>query len=90
MPNDIHAGQYLDRVLDPLAQCLNMEAAHRILDLRIDPDIQARIAVLAERANEGELSPEERSEYESYVDAADLLAIFKLKAREHLEANGTT
>jgi hypothetical protein len=83
-----HAGNFMDRVLDPLADCLNREAALRIVELRIDPEIQARVDVLAERANEGELTPEERAEYLSYVEAADVLAIFKLKAMRHLPANG--
>jgi hypothetical protein len=89
MAHEPHAANYLDRVLDPLAACLNPEAARRILDLRIDPEIGARVEVLAARANEGELTSEERAEYLSYVEAADLLAIFKLKARRHLDANGT-
>ena len=66
-----------------MAESLNGEAARHVLALTIDPEIQARVEVLAERANEGELTPEERSEYLSYVEAADLLAIFKLKARRH-------
>ena len=82
------AAHFMDRVLDPLATSLNSEAARSILDSRIDPDVQARVAVLAGRANEGELTPEERDEYLSYIEAADLLAIFKLKARRHLEAVG--
>ncbi|HKM55893.1 MAG TPA: hypothetical protein VJY33_20980 [Isosphaeraceae bacterium] len=82
------AARFLDRVLDPLAACLNREAAQSIIDLRIDPDIQARVDTLAERANEGTISAEERAEYLSYVEATDLLAIFKLKAKHHLEANG--
>ena len=49
-----HAGNFMDRVLDPLAACLNREAALSIVELRIDPEIQARVEVLAERANEGE------------------------------------
>lgn len=77
----------MSRVLDPLAASLNSEAARNILDLRIDPETQARVAVLAERANEGELTPEEQDEYLSYVEAADMLAIFKLKAKQHLDAN---
>jgi hypothetical protein len=77
----------MDRVLEPLAASLNSEAAQSIVNLRIDPEIEARVAVLAERANEGELTPEERDEYSSYVEAADVLAIFKLKVRRHLEAN---
>jgi hypothetical protein len=84
----VPAANFLSRVLDPLAHCLNREAAMRILDQRIDPEVQARVAVLAERANEGELTPEVRDEYLSYIEAADLLSIFKLKARRHLHANG--
>lgn len=82
------AANFMDRVLDPLAASLNSEAARSILDVTIDPEVQARVTVLAERANEGELTSEERDEYLSYVEAADLLAIFKLKARRQLEANG--
>lgn len=84
----IHAANFMDRVLDPLAHCLNREAARSIIALGIDPEIQTRVQVLAERANEGELTAEERDEYLSYVEAADLLAIFKLKAKQHLDANG--
>ncbi len=84
----IHAANFMNRVLDPLAESLNREAAESILTLSIDPEIQACVQVLAERANEGELTPEERDEYLSYVEAADMLAIFKLKAKRNLDANG--
>jgi hypothetical protein len=87
MATQISAANFMDRVLDPLAASLNREAASSILGLTVDPEIQARVAVLAERANEGVLTPEERDEYLSYVEAADMLAIFKLKASRHLEAN---
>ncbi len=75
----------MDRVLDPLAGSLNVEAARRILALDIDPEVQARVAILAELANEGELTPDERDEYLSYVEAADMLAIFQLKAERRLQ-----
>ncbi|WP_165246459.1 hypothetical protein [Paludisphaera soli] len=88
MSTHIPAAHFLDRILDPLATSLNDEAARSILDVRLDAEVQARVAFLAGRANEGELTPEERDEYLSYVEAADMLAIFKLKARRHLEANG--
>lgn len=89
MQHAIHAAHFMDRVLDPLTACLNREAAMSIIDLRIDPEIQARVEVLAKRANEGTLTPDERAENLSYVEAADLLAISKLKAKRHLEANGS-
>lgn len=88
METSTQAAHFLNRVLDPLASSLNQEAARTILDLRIDPETQARVSVLAERANEGELTPEERDEYLSYIEAADMLAIFKLKAKRHLETSG--
>ena len=42
------------------------------------------------RANEGSLTPEERTEYLSYVEAADMVAIFKLKARRQLQGDSTS
>jgi hypothetical protein len=77
----------LDRMLDPLSRCLDAESAKRLVDLGIDPAVQARVDVLAERANEGLLTPEERSEYEAYINADDFIAILKAKAERFL-ANG--
>ncbi len=42
--------------------------------------------MLGERANEGKLNTAERSEYEALINAADFVAILKLKARRHLAA----
>jgi len=42
---------------------------------------------LAELANEGLLDEEERAEYEALVNAADFIAILKLKAIRNLEPN---
>jgi hypothetical protein len=78
----------MDRLLEPFSRCLNREAAERILQFQVDQDVQTRIDELAERANEGALTPEERSEYQDYVDAADMIAIFKLKARRLLQSSG--
>jgi hypothetical protein len=82
------AAHFMDRVLDPLASSPNRGAPRSIVESYIDPEIQARVAVLAERATEGLLTAEERDEYLSYVEAADLLAIFKLKAKRYLDSNG--
>jgi hypothetical protein len=78
----------LDRMLGPLGDCLNAETARKVVEMRIDPEIVARVEVLADKANEGLLTEEERAEYQSYVDAADLIAIVKAKARGILEVNG--
>ncbi len=75
----------LDGLLEPLSRCLDAESARRIIELRIDPGVQERIDVLAERANDGLLTKEERAEYEAVINAADFIAILKLKIQNHLQ-----
>jgi hypothetical protein len=58
-----------------------------VTEFRIDPGVQARIGVLAERANDGTLGEDERGEYESLINAADLISILKLKAKRQLKAD---
>lgn len=49
--------------------------------MQIDPELQARLDVLAEKANQGTLSAEEREEYEEYVEGLDLVAVCSRLAR---------
>jgi hypothetical protein len=58
-----------------------------VAEFRIDPAVQARLDILAERANDGVLNEDERAEYEAIVNAADFISILKLKAKRHLEAD---
>jgi hypothetical protein len=62
------------------------EAARRLLALRADEQTQLRVDDLANRNTEGQLTPEELAEYESIVNAAELLAILQAKARAWLES----
>ena len=55
--------------------------AQRILAIEIDPILRARIEELASKANEGLLLSQEREEYAALIEAGDLLAILKAKAR---------
>ena len=77
----------LDSLLEPLSRCLVAESALRVAEFRVDPAVQARIDTLAERANGGVLSEDERAEYEVIINAADFISILKLKARRQLESN---
>jgi hypothetical protein len=52
--------------------------------LGISAPVQERVDALAERANEGLLSEDERAEYEALVNAEDFAAILKLKSRSQL------
>ncbi len=71
----------LDRILKPVGSSLNEEAAEKILGLKADRKVQARVTKLAEKCNEGELAREERREYETYLLANHIVAAFKAHAR---------
>ncbi|MGA2075550.1 MAG: hypothetical protein ABSH52_18830 [Terriglobia bacterium] len=74
----------LDGLLDPLSRCLDAESARRVIELQIDPAVQSRLDALAERANDGVLTDDERAEYEAFINVGDFISILKLKARKHL------
>ena len=48
---------------------------------RADARTQARVDELAEKCTDGQLTPEERNEYEAYVQASTLIGILQAKAR---------
>jgi hypothetical protein len=79
--NKLSGAEVLAGILEPVTASLNEEAARKLVGLRIKKDLQARVDVLARKCNEGELTPEERSEYESYVLAGNIVAIFQANAR---------
>lgn len=80
----------LDRLLDPVSHALGPEAARRLVGLRGDAQVQQRIDDLADRANEGQLTTEERSEYDALITAATVLGILQSKARAVLDSHPDT
>jgi len=79
----------LDRLIDPLSECLTPESARRILKLKADERLQARLDKLGELCTAGRLTPEEHAEYQSYVSFGTFIAILKSKARVLLaKSNG--
>lgn len=76
----------LNSLLEPFSRCLDAESARKVSEFHVDDVVEARIQTLAELANEGLLTPDERSEYESLVNAIDLISILKLKAIRYLAA----
>ena len=74
----------LDRLVDPLSQCLTSESAKRLLEFRADPQLQALVDRLAEKSSEGTLTPAEQADYASYVSFGTFVALLKSKARQLL------
>jgi len=73
----------LERLLKPVSESLNAEAARKLIRIKADAETQARVDVLARKCNEGELTEAERREYERYVTAGTMIAILQAKARLH-------
>jgi hypothetical protein len=73
-----------DRGTDVVLQFFSTEQAQALVAYRGDEMIRARIEELAEKSTEGELSEQERAEYEGYVKANQFVAILQAKARKLL------
>ena len=83
-----HDTKFLARLLEPFGDCFTPEVAEKVANLRAAPEVQARIDELADKCTEGDLTPEEQTEYDSYVHAIDFIAVLQAQARNVLEANG--
>jgi hypothetical protein len=77
----------LDELMAPLSDCLTPESARRLLALKADPKLQARVDDLAERHSRGLLTAEEQAEYGRYVSYSTFVAILKSKARQLLASS---
>jgi hypothetical protein len=71
-----------DRALRPALKIIFPEKAEALLKFRPTARLRTRIEQLAEKSTEGELTEEERAEYEGYVRANKFLAILRRQARE--------
>jgi len=80
----------LNSMLEPVAACLTPDVARRITEERLDDDDTVqRLEELREKANEGTLTDDEKSEYEGFVEGQDIIALLKLKAQLVLSSQGT-
>ena len=76
----------LDSLLDPFGECLTPEVARKLVDMQAGPAVIARVEELADKCNEGTLTPEERAEYESYVQVNHVMTMLKARARKFLQS----
>jgi len=74
----------LSQLLDPVGRCLTPEVAQHLVALQVDPAVQARLEELADKCTEGQLSTDEHTEYETYVQALEFIAVLQAQARSLL------
>jgi hypothetical protein len=71
----------LEEMLEPVTRAFSRDVAQALVNIRASDTAQARITELAEKCNEGLLTPDERAQYETYVNAVDLISLLQAKAR---------
>jgi hypothetical protein len=81
----IQISDTLDRLVEPVVRTFTPEVARALAQLRADPALQNRLDQLAEKCNEGALTPEEKEAYETSVRFNTYLAIIQAKARRLLK-----
>jgi hypothetical protein len=68
----------------PIFALLTPEQTRQLAELQADARLADRVSLLADKANEGDLSDVERAEYEGYIEANNLLAVLQSEARFRL------
>jgi hypothetical protein len=75
---------FLDRYFDPITQVMTPELARKLIELRPDPVLSARVSELGEKSDAGMLTEEEYVEFKVLADAGTLVSLLKAKARRFL------
>ncbi|MBI2926329.1 MAG: hypothetical protein HYY24_11585 [Verrucomicrobia bacterium] len=81
MKRTISTSSLANKMLDLAAECFDAPTLDALAKLQLSPKLAARVDRLAEKANEGELTPRERAEYQAYIKTSELLAAIQLRAR---------
>lgn len=79
--------QAFDRATYPVLRIISIEHAKQLVEYQGDTAVRSRIDELAAKCNEGELSPDERAEYEGYVRANKFVAVLQSQARKFLASS---
>jgi hypothetical protein len=73
-----------DSLLESAARCLDLNSVRALSELQLDEAARARLDVLAQKANEGQLAPEEAREYDRFIDVSDIISTLRLKAERQV------
>lgn len=87
--NTVPESVAFERGVQPILNVLIPGHESELTALRPDPRLTARIEELARKSNEGELSEEERAEYQGYVRANKFVAILQRQARRFLSSRAS-
>ena len=63
----------LDELWDPVGRCLTRDVAKSIAQVRAPKLVQQKLEQFAEKSTEGTRTPEEQTEYETYVRSINVI-----------------
>ena len=75
-----------DSLLESAARCLDATSVRALEELELAPPAKERLNVLAQKANEGQMTPEEAREYDRFIELGDIFATLRLKAERQLRS----
>lgn len=70
----------LHQFLTQFTSTFTPELADHFAKLPPSPEFQQRLDELSAKANEGTLTEQERSEYDTYVEAMDVIALLRVES----------
>jgi hypothetical protein len=79
----------LARMIAPQEAGFSEEFARYVLDLDFASEDRDRMAILAEKARQGDLSPKEQELIERYERLGHFLSLLKSKARRSIQESAT-
>ena len=82
-PNSVVLGVD-DSLLESAARCLDADSVRALGALELEPAAMARLDLLAQKANEGQLTSDEAREYDRFIELGDIVATLRLKAERQL------
>ena len=74
-----------DSLLESAARCLDAESVRALGALQLTRADQSRLDLLAQKANDGQLSEEEAREYDRFIELGDIIATLRLKAERQMQ-----
>ena len=74
----------VETLAESVAACLDSPSLHAIANLQLDARTRERLDELADKANENQLTPEERTEYQTFIEISEFLGLAQLRARARL------
>jgi len=77
-----------DSLLESAARCLDAESVRALGQLELEESAKSRLDLLAQKANESQLTVDESAEYERFIELGDIIATLRLKAEQQARPAG--